>query len=383
MRVLMLNEVKENMILEESISSPDGNMVLGQGTVLTTHWISRMKDWEIDRIKVTLPKAEEAFDVENLGDMLKDLLTSSRDTAPKQQSGLAKFKETRDIIKKDLQRVFVQTRYSGEVPIAEMQRLTLLIVQKLLPIKGGIWYVHEPGRGEEYLYRHALDVAVYTGLLATWLGQSENEIKEAVYAGLLHDIGKSQVYHEILTKPEKLSVKETMMAKVHVTHSYRLLNELPGVPPHISNAIFQHHERLNGEGYPRALSGEAISPLARMLAIADVYDALTSDRPYRKAISQLSAAQVMWTQERSGLDEQLLMLFIGKIRESLLNEEVILNDGRRAKIAVFPELPETKPILELADGTMVNLATDSHLSVKSWLWPDGAVIAMPGDSPGK
>lgn len=383
MRVLALSEVEENMVLEESISSPDGNMVLGQGTVLTAQWINRIKDWEIDRVKVTLPQRGDAFDLDNLGDMLKDLLTSSRTPSAAQQSGLGKFKENRDAIKKDLQRVFLQTRCNGAVPIEEVQRLTLLVVQKMLPIKAGVCYVHEPGRGEDYLYRHALDVGIYAGLIATWLGQGDNAIREAVYAGLLHDIGKSQVYHEILTKPAELSGKERMMAKVHVTHSYRLLNETPGVPPYIAQAIFQHHERLDGSGYPRALSAGEITPLARILAIADVFDALTSDRPYRKAISQLSALRLMWQQEAAGFDQELLTLFSNNIRDSLLNEDVVLSDGRRGKVKGFSSLPQIRPILETEDGERVDLAEHTELSVKSWLWPEGVIIAVPSSDEGK
>lgn len=369
MKVMPINEVREKMVLQEAISSPDGNMVLGQGTVLTEHWIAKIKDWEIDCVQVSLPQKDE-FDLDNLGDMLKGLLTPAPSKEPSKQSAKGKFKEISETIKKDLQRIFLETRCNRKVPIAEMQRLTLLIVQKLLPLRDIVWFVNMPGRGEDYLYRHAFDVAIYAGLFATWLGKSETEIKEAVYAGLLHDIGKSQVYYEILTKPEQLTQKEMMMAKVHVTHSFRLLNNVPGVPAHIASAIFQHHERLDGEGYPRGLDAQSIEPLARALAIVDIFDALTSDRPYRKAVSQLKAAEIMWEDKGKGLDAEFLQIFLTKIRDTMLNEEVLLNDGRQGKISLFQPFPVMKPIVQLLDGTRIDLANEPHLVVKSRLCPE-------------
>ena len=373
MKVMPINELREKMVLQEAVSSPDGNMILGQGTVLTEHWITRLKDWEIECVKVSQPKADE-FDLDSLGDMLKGLMESPKSEAPPKASAKGKFKEVSEAIKKDLRRVFLETRCNKKVPIAEMQRLALLVVQKLLPLRDIIWFVNGPGRGEDYLYRHALDVGIYAGLFAKWLGKSEGEIKEAVYAGLLHDIGKSQVYYEILTKPEGLSAQEMMMAKVHVTHSYRLLHDVSGVPQHIARAIFQHHERLDGEGYPRGLKDESIEPLARVLAIVDVFDALTSDRPYRKAVSQLKAAEIMWQDEGKGLDGSLLQLFITKIREAMLNEEVLLNDGRQGKIAVFQPFPVMKPIVQLLDGSQIDLENEPHLVVKSRRCPEDGVM---------
>ena len=147
----------------------------------------------------------------------------------------------------------------------------------------------------DYTYMHSVAVCALMVALARQLGMTESAVKEAGLAGLLHDIGKMAVPGGILEKPGSLTDDEFRVIKLHPESGHRILTEGNGVPHAALDVVLHHHEKMDGSGYPHGLANEQISRLARMCAICDVYDALTSNRSYKagwcpnKAIRQMAS----------------------------------------------------------------------------------------------
>lgn len=148
---------------------------------------------------------------------------------------------------------------------------------------------------DEYTYKHSVDVGTMAAIIAKALGESDKFINDIAVAGLLHDIGKEEIPLSILNKPAKLSFDEFELMKTHPVRGYRLLVDSTDISEEIRQAILNHHENVDGTGYPRRLNSNKIGKMAQIIAIVDVYDALVTKRPYKEAKSPAEAIEIMFT----------------------------------------------------------------------------------------
>lgn len=172
---------------------------------------------------------------------------------------------------------------------------------------------------DHYTYNHSRNVAYYSIVLATAVGMNDEQVRLVYEAALLHDIGKISVPEHILSKPGELSHEEYEVMKSHVDNCIEMIRHLPSMDYVIPVAV-GHHERWDGKGYPRGIAGEAIPLGARVLAVADAFDAMTNDRPYRKAISFEQAARQIELGAGQQFDPALAERFVELIRGGELGE---------------------------------------------------------------
>lgn len=138
---------------------------------------------------------------------------------------------------------------------------------------------------DEYTFKHSVDVATMSMIIAKNMGYSQDDIYSIGVAGLLHDIGKSKVPLEILNKPAKLNDEEFKVMKNHTVFGYEIIKEKENFSQAIALAVLQHHEKMNGRGYPLGVKADKITDFAKILSVVDVYDALVTERTNKK-ISQ-------------------------------------------------------------------------------------------------
>lgn len=165
---------------------------------------------------------------------------------------------------------------------------------------------------DEYTYMHSVAVCALMVALARRLGLPEEQVRDAGAAGMLHDLGKAVMPLNVLNKPGALSDDEYRIMKAHPVRGYEMLKSAGGVSEAVLDVALHHHEKFDGSGYPHNLEGEAISLMARMGAVCDVYDAITSNRPYKKAWGPAESLQRMvgW---KGHFDERVLKAFIRSI----------------------------------------------------------------------
>jgi len=217
---------------------------------------------------------------------------------------------------------------------------------------------------DEYTYCHSVAVCALMVNLARQLGFAEPQAREAGLAGLLHDFGKVSVPENLLTKPGALSEIEFGLVRQHVERGYTLL-KANNYPEAVADAALHHHERVDGSGYPHGLKGERISQLARMVAVCDVYDAITSRRPYREPAAPAESLASMYRWEGQ-FDPEILAAFIRSLGIYPVGSLVRLKSNRLALVIDQTEGDTMRPLVRvfycIASRRRVP-ATDLDLSV--------------------
>jgi len=181
---------------------------------------------------------------------------------------------------------------------------------------------------DDYTYMHSVAVCALMIALSRQLGLSDEEVREAGLAGLLHDIGKMAVAPEILNKPGRLTEEEFTSVKEHPSAGYEMLLEAKGVGKIALDVCLHHHEKVDGSGYPKGLHGDQISLYAKMGAVCDVYDAITSNRPYKAGWCPAESLKKMAEWSKGHFDEKVFQAFIRSMGIYPVGTLVKLHSGR-------------------------------------------------------
>ncbi|PUU85975.1 MAG: metal dependent phosphohydrolase [Halanaerobium sp.] len=181
------------------------------------------------------------------------------------------------------------------------------------------------------------------------LGYSKSELFKLGMGGMLHDIGKTLIPEEILNKPAKLTDHEFEIIKNHPELGFNYLQQIESISPLSRIVVYSHHERVDGSGYPRGLKGDEIHEFARVAAIADVFDALTSDRVYRDRWPTYKAAEYIMNHTEQLFDYQLVKKFLPQVSFYPNGSEVILSSGHRAVVRTQNVGFPTRPVLRLIE----------------------------------
>ncbi|MFG6327954.1 MAG: HD-GYP domain-containing protein [Lachnospiraceae bacterium] len=211
---------------------------------------------------------------------------------------------------------------------------------------------------DEYTFKHSVDVATMSMIIAKNMGYSQDDIYSIGVAGLLHDIGKSKVPLEILNKPAKLNDEEFKVMKNHTVFGYEIIKEKENFSQAIALAVLQHHEKMNGRGYPLGVKADKITDFAKILSVVDVYDALVTERPYKKALSQRTAIEMIMSMTEE-LDIKAMKVFFKTVILYPVDTIVELSNGEKAKVVKNNEGSVLRPtVVGIATGKVYNLADD-------------------------
>lgn len=211
---------------------------------------------------------------------------------------------------------------------------------------------------DEYTFKHSVDVATMAMVVAKQHGMSEKDIHEIGIAGILHDMGKSKIPNEILNKPGRLTDEEFAIMKKHPVYGYNLLKGKPDLSNEILLGVLQHHEKMNGNGYPMGVNSSKISRFARIIAVVDVYDALVTERPYKKAFSQRDAVEMIMAMT-ADMDVKAMKSFMRSVILYPVGSIVQLSTGEDAKVVENDVEYLLRPkVVGLSTGRVYELATD-------------------------
>ena len=232
-------------------------------------------------------------------------------------------------------------------------------------------------RDGEYLLHHSVHVAVLAGLMGRWLRWPKVRRERLMLSGLFHGLGKLYIPTDILDKRGKLTDQEWQVIRQYPEKGYEILceNGLKG-ETEIVEGIRHHHERGDGSGYPHKLKMDKISVFGRILAILDIYDAMTANRVYARRGSPFTAFDTLLADMMRGkLDAEYGVLFVKKVCQALIGSWVRLSNGKKAKIIYIDQSRTSAlPIVETEDGNFWDIATKQGVDVTDLMTYDELLV---------
>ena len=211
-------------------------------------------------------------------------------------------------------------------------------------------------------YMHCMNVGMIAALIGKWLGWSKEDQKVLNACGMFHDIGKLAISKNILEKPGKLTDEEYGIMKSHTVRGYELIRPY-ALDQRILNATLLHHERCDGTGYPLRLLADKLDDYTKIIAIADVYEAMTANRVYRKSICPFDVIAQFENNGFELYDTKILLVFLHNIVDTYLNSNVTLSDGQKASVILINRQKGSKPIVMTTDGKAVDLLKETNLKI--------------------
>lgn len=325
-RVIPLSESMPGMLVAETISHVDTGIVyIEEHGVLTTEVISRLAENHIERISVVINNWDNVWKVSDTTkekyikctEMTKGLFNK---IAMEDRLDFKAFKELRDEIK--------QTFDDSYKSIGCINLFNIT---------------------DSYAYTHSINVALLSGLIGKWMKYEKNVVEALMTAGLMHDMGKMKIDKNIINKPAKLTDEEFDEIKKHTIYSYELLQENREIDLEIKIGILMHHERMDGSGYPYGVYSENIGDIARVLAIADSYDAMISERPYQKKRSPFEVMQLLHEGVFGKLDAKILRTFLSNMAAYYIGTYVLLSTGEIGEVVAINPSCVYRPIIRVKD----------------------------------
>ena len=224
-----------------------------------------------------------------------------------------------------------------------------------------VHFLNEVCNYDEYTYTHSLKTAFYSMFIAKWLGFDEHEIKKVIQCGLLHDVGKVKIPKEILDKKGVLTKDEYELIKRHTILGYELIADIY-IDKDVKQTVLLHHERMDGSGYPFGTKSDMVGVNARIVAVADVFDAMTSDRVYKKRVSPFQVFEMFKTVGIGMFDIAIVNKFMTNISSFYIGMKVLLNNGLIGEIAYVPPHDILNPVIHL-DQKYVDLSRDTTIKI--------------------
>jgi HD-GYP domain-containing protein (c-di-GMP phosphodiesterase class II) len=345
------------MIIAEDVYTVDNRLIIPKNTAITDKIITRLKFYKINDISIAITEVQP---------MVTTHIKVNYSETIKSSNEFKKFNNKYDKLIYDLKSQLLNT-ISQKVPID-----TSLLLNQIKSIvaesRNGIHLfdiLHCMPESDDITYIHSLNVALISNVLGHWLKFSEEELSTLTLGGLLHDIGKLVLPPEIMYKRDSLTDAEYATVKTHPIRGSQLLNN-SNLNPHILNMVLMHHERCDGSGYPSGLRSSRIDSFAKIIAIADVYDAMTSARVYRPALSPFEAISIFESEGLQKFDPHYIMTFLEEIVQAYVGNRVRLNNKQEGEIVMINKQILSRPIIQVEDQ-FIDLSKDHSLSIAALL----------------
>lgn len=269
---------------------------------------------------------------------------------------LPRAKKTFDSSKKHIHATLKSVQKNGHINITHSKKAVTDCVTSILSNPNAMFWMTKIKDQDEYTAEHCLRVGILAIAFGRHLQLSQSDLELLGLCGMLHDAGKMKVPNTILDKPAALTKEEFDIIKEHATLGYVFLKEHGGIPEAVCNAAYNHHEALDKTGYPRQLEPSLLTAFDRIIAIVDSYDAMTSDRCYRKGMTPFAATSILYKQSQKRYDEYLVKEFIRMVGIYPVGSFVELNNGFYAIIISANEDHKLEPIVEIiADPNKIPL----------------------------
>lgn len=279
-------------------------------------------------------------------------------------NALPEARVTFDLARNMAHEVIESFRFGRNIDPEECRRTVTEIVDQVLKNKDTLWFLSQIKNKDDYTAQHSMNVCILSATFARYLGFLNLEIKSIALCGLLHDVGKSKIPLKILNKPGKFTPEQAKIMSEHTTHGRNLLMALHSGQRHAVEVAYSHHERIDGQGYPRGLAGDDIPYYSKIISVVDAYDAMTSERVYGKPKTSSFALDILQKNAGTQFDEQLVKQFVDMVGRFPVGSLVELNSGEVGVVMKPNDFDDSKPtVLVVGDENKLPCASTREINL--------------------
>ena len=351
MRAVSAEDLKPGMLLARTIVNSDMVVVLSEDTLLTKAHITRLTFLNIPVVYI-----KDEYELNQNYQTVTAIFNR----------GNAFIKEYESVVQ-EARSIFAEAGKSGQIPLESTETM---VQDKLAPLSknsGVIDYVYDLNHRASDIYNHSLRVSILAGVIAKWMHFDHAKISDIILAGFLHDIGKTKFPQRLLDKNVNTLQGADYEAYIqHTVDGHHILNNVPGLSEGVKLAAMQHHERMDGSGFPFNCNGADIHEYARIIMIADLYDNITTEREgYIKQTPFAAIAQLTRNMFTS-LDPTVCVPVLTHIKDAFLGSRVTLNNGEKGIIAAYPNDFAAHPIISISNDEILNLNEHPELMITEY-----------------
>ncbi len=374
MKQIPITELTPGMVTAQDILSYDNKTIVPKNVVLTENIIARLEGYSIYYAQIEDKVVEDlSTPMTNQSGYLMQTSISRLHSASHTKSSKEKTKESRQFERFSHHFAQCSEHYQNNLTKSlsrnepfranELLKETMALLHQdaqEINIFDMLLNMHNK---DESVYSHCIDVALISNVLARWLHFSEADQMMATACGLFHDVGKFMLPTGVLRKPGKLTPEEFEIVKTHTTEGFHLLGRYNSIPEPVKNTALMHHEKCDGSGYPYGLTGDEIDKFSKIVTIADIFDAMTSERVYRSAMCPFTVIKYFEDDGIQKYDMKYILTFLENVSNSYLNHRVTLSNGMEGNVIFINHDNYSKPVIRMENNEIIDLQASYYQSM--------------------
>lgn len=355
------NELKPGMILKNDALSKTKQIIGKKNSMLTAQMILRLRFYNIEEVDIyeNLIPAEIEKEIDKKKEAEETYLTKLRQS-PEFKTFCTNYAQTVSQTEARINDIILKNAAINE---EEFIQDSIHLFEQCDSAFTLLGMLHNMKQIDDSTFSHSVNVSVLCRLIGTWLNLSSFDLDQLTLAGLLHDIGKCKIPNKILSKPGKLTDQEYAYIKLHPQLGYEIIKD-KDIDIRVKNCVLNHHERYDGTGYPNKKSGSDLSIFDNIVAVADVYDAMTSNRCYRNALCPFEVISNFEVEGINKYSPEVILPFMKKTANSYIGCDVLLNNQQIGRI-IHLEDQYTRPMIQLKNHTFLNLKDEPDLYIQA------------------
>lgn len=339
MKSIPVNILKPGMKFTKPVYVDDSNLLVPEEVEIRDKDLKRLEKWSIESVQTEGVVITEEAALKSTADKIETVIDQGGESTKKQLYRTC-------VAQTD--RVFSETKFNKSVDKREIDRIVERVLRSTVESPDEMLaFVLRDERSEPSLGLSAVNTAILSILVGSTLKLDQLRLKTIATAALLHDIGMVKVPPDIVSKSSNLNTDEIKKMRTHPLYSYQIISKQMGYPEEVGLITLQHHERWDGKGYPRMLAGKKIAIEARIVSVADAFEAMVKEKPYRNSMIAYAAMRQLLNDNSRRFDSEVLKVFIKSIGIYPLGSFVLLNNGSIGRVIKVNESVPLRPAVRL------------------------------------
>ncbi|GAB4072041.1 HD-GYP domain-containing protein [Barrientosiimonas marina] len=354
------SQLVSGCILLQDVMGKTAKPIIPKNVTLTDSHITVLQKFLVETVDISKTLASgEPFEPGTADDAAQQSLSAqpAEDTfADKYKTAVSDFKQ-----------LFKGWQNHNPIDITDVRQVLIPLFESIDHPGRAVFTLHQHALQEDYIYHHSVSVGILSAYLAKKMGYDKGRWLQIGLAGALCDCGMARVNDALLQEDRALLNRELKDLKQHPVYGYRMVEKLPALTQDVKVAVLQHHERLDGSGYPLGLKDQTIHDYARIIAVCDLYHAMTCERSYRERQSPFAAIEQLRHDQYTKLDHHIVKSFMDNFVNSSAGATVRLSTGQVGEVVYTDAQQPARPLVRVNDTGSILPLTD---------YPDLSITAM-------